>query len=141
MEEFLYLTPTLVLHRRLRTHHRAVVAQLACVRANIFGVLSTGSLLDHSKTGKLAQSRLVATYFRRSEPKVNITAFLGNNRLSSNRAVGRCTLDLSTGLGLCTFSNGIGRLAGFTAEVNVSCLSGTLCTLDGTYKFSPKLER
>jgi hypothetical protein len=67
----------------------------------------------------------------------NVVLDAGNG----NRAVGRCTLDLSTGLGLCTFSNGLGRLAGFTAEVNVSCLSGTLCTLDGTYKFSPKLER
>ena len=60
---------------------------------------------------------------------------------SGDRAVGRCTLDLSTGLGLCTFSNGTGQLAGFTAEVKVSCLSGTLCTLDGTYKFSPELAR
>jgi hypothetical protein len=34
-----------------------VVAQLVYVRANIFGVLPTGSPLDHSKTGKLAQSR------------------------------------------------------------------------------------
>jgi hypothetical protein len=33
------------------------VAQLVYVRANIFGVLPTGSPLDHSKTGKLAQSR------------------------------------------------------------------------------------
>jgi hypothetical protein len=60
---------------------------------------------------------------------------------SGDRAVGRCTLDLSTGLGLCTFSNGLGRLGGFTAEVKVSCLVGTLCTLDGTYKFSPELAR
>src|SRR5262245_31224110 len=35
---------------------------------------------------------------------------------SGNRAVGRCTFDSSTGLGLCTFSNGLGRLEGFTAE-------------------------
>ena len=33
------------------------MAQLVYVRANIFGVLPTGSPLDHSKTGKLAQSR------------------------------------------------------------------------------------
>ena len=29
-----------------------------------------------------------------------------------DRAVGRCTLDFATGLGLCTFSDGTGRLAG-----------------------------
>jgi hypothetical protein len=37
-----------------------------------------------------------------------------------NRAVGRCTLDLMTGQGLCTFSDGTGRLAGFQARVDVS---------------------
>jgi hypothetical protein len=39
---------------------------------------------------------------------------------SANRAVGRCTLDLLTGLGICTFSDGTGSLAGFRARVNVS---------------------
>jgi len=39
---------------------------------------------------------------------------------SGNRAVGRCTLDLSTGLGLCTFSDGTGKFAGFNARVEVS---------------------
>ena len=60
---------------------------------------------------------------------------------SGDKAVGRCTLDFSTSLGLCTFSNGMGRLAGFTAEVKVSCLVGTLCTVDGTYRFSPESQR
>jgi len=39
---------------------------------------------------------------------------------SGNRAAGRCTLDLSTGLGLCTFSDGTGKFAGFNARVEVS---------------------
>ena len=60
---------------------------------------------------------------------------------SGNRAVGRCTLDLSTGLGLCTFSNGLGRLAGFTDEVKVSCLGGPVCSVDGTYRFNPEAQR
>lgn len=46
----------------------------------------------------------------------NIVLDAGNG----NRAVGRCTLDLMTGLGLCTFSDGVGRLAGFQARVDVS---------------------
>jgi hypothetical protein len=46
----------------------------------------------------------------------NVVLDAGNG----NRAVGRCTLDLMTGLGLCTFSEGIGRLAGFQARVDVS---------------------
>jgi hypothetical protein len=58
-----------------------------------------------------------------------------------NRAVGRCTLDFSTGLGLCTFSDGTGRLAGFTARVNVSHLGGTLWAWDGTYNFNSLPDR
>ena len=54
-----------------------------------------------------------------------------------NRAVGRCTVDASTGLGLCTLSDGTGQLAGFTARVDVSHLGGTLWALDGTYSFNP----
>jgi hypothetical protein len=58
---------------------------------------------------------------------------------SGNRAVGRCTLDLSTGLGLCTFSDGTGQFTGFHARVDVDCRSG--CRWDGTYSFSPEPDR
>jgi hypothetical protein len=37
-----------------------------------------------------------------------------------NRAIGRCTVDAATGLGLCTFSDGTGRFAGFHARVDVT---------------------
>jgi hypothetical protein len=60
---------------------------------------------------------------------------------NGNRAVGRCTLDFSTGLGLCTFSDGTGQLAGFTARVNVSFLGGPLWAWDGTYSFAPLAPR
>jgi hypothetical protein len=55
-----------------------------------------------------------------------------------NRAVGRCTLDLATNLGLCTFSDGTGTLAGFQARLNVTCEppDGIVCDLDGTYGFN-----
>jgi len=57
---------------------------------------------------------------------------------SGNRAVGRCTLDFQTVLGLCTFSDGTGQLAGFEARVDVDCRpSGSPCTWDGTYRFRP----
>jgi hypothetical protein len=39
-----------------------------------------------------------------------------------NRAVGRCTLDFATAVGVCTFSDGTGKLAGFHARVDVSSL-------------------
>jgi len=54
--------------------------------------------------------------------------------LNGNRAVGRCTLDLATKLGLCTFSDGTGNLAGFHARVDVDCTSG--CRWDGPYGFT-----
>lgn len=53
-----------------------------------------------------------------------------------NRAVGRCTLDLTTALGLCTFSDGTGQLTGFSARVDVDCRSG--CRWDGSYRFHPQ---
>jgi len=57
-----------------------------------------------------------------------------------NRAVGRCTLDLATGLGLCTFSDGTGRFAGFNARVQVSPPTPEdpfNWLWEGTYNFSP----
>ena len=65
----------------------------------------------------------------------NVVLDAGNG----NRAVGRCTLDLTTGLGLCTFSDGIGRFAGFNARVQVSPPSaeGDDWHWEGTYSFSP----
>jgi hypothetical protein len=60
----------------------------------------------------------------------NVVLDAGNG----NRAVGRCTLDFATLLGLCTFSDGTGNLAGFHARVDVDC---TLeCRWDGPYGFA-----
>jgi hypothetical protein len=54
-----------------------------------------------------------------------------------NWAVGRCTVEFSTARGLCTLSDGTGQLAGFTARVDVSYVSGNLWAWDGTYSFNP----
>jgi len=53
---------------------------------------------------------------------------------NGDRAIGRCTLDLTTFLGLCTFSDGTGQFAGFNARVDVS-FDGALFHWDGTYNF------
>jgi hypothetical protein len=58
-----------------------------------------------------------------------------------NRAVGRCTLDFATRLGLCTFSDGTGSLAGFHARVDVSHLGGRDWAWDGTYSFRREADR
>lgn len=64
----------------------------------------------------------------------NVVLDAGNG----NRAVGRCTLDLTTGRGLCTFSDGIGRFAGFHARVRVSppASADDDWHWEGTYGFS-----
>ncbi len=54
-----------------------------------------------------------------------------------NRAVGRCTLDFSTLLGLCTISDGTGKFTGFQARVVVDCRAGLdRCRWDGKYSFT-----
>jgi hypothetical protein len=64
----------------------------------------------------------------------NVVLDTGNGK---DRAVGRCTLDLVTGLGLCTFSDGTGQFTGFQARVNVSPpTDGANWHWDGTYHFS-----
>ena len=65
----------------------------------------------------------------------NVVLDAGNG----NRAVGRCTLELATGLGLCTFSDGTGQFAGFNARLNVAASRGGVnWRLDGTYSFDPR---
>ena len=55
-----------------------------------------------------------------------------------NWAAGRCTVDYSTGLGLCTVSDGTGTLAGFSARIDVRIDYATGVTYwDGTYSFNP----
>jgi hypothetical protein len=53
-----------------------------------------------------------------------------------NRAVGRCTLDLGDGRGLCTFSDGTGNLANFHARIKVSPpTDGLNWHWEGVYSF------
>jgi hypothetical protein len=68
----------------------------------------------------------------------NVVLDAGNG----NRAVGRCTLDLSNGLGICTFSDGTGQFTGFTARVDVSPpTDGINWHWEGTYSFKSQPER
>ena len=58
--------------------------------------------------------------------------------LNGNRAVGRCTLDLATGLALCLFFDGTGELAGFHARIDGTpgVAPDLLYHWDGTYGFA-----
>src|SRR5205085_11342897 len=58
---------------------------------------------------------------------------------AGNRAVGHCTLDDATNLGLCTFSDGTGQFSGFQARVLVDCTS--ICRWDGSYRFVRPAQR
>ena len=59
------------------------------------------------------------------------------NVASGDWAVGRCTLDFNTGLGVCTLSYGSGPLATISVRANVSHVGPGLFNLDGTYTFNP----
>ena len=55
-----------------------------------------------------------------------------------NTALGRCRLNLVTGIGLCTFSGGTGAFTHFDASVDVSPpADGVNWHWTGTYSFSP----
>jgi hypothetical protein len=61
----------------------------------------------------------------------NVVLYVG----TGDWAVGRCTLDLGTGSGLCMFSDGTGQLTGFQARVDVSYTGGFNYRWDGEYSF------
>jgi hypothetical protein len=64
----------------------------------------------------------------------NVVLYVG----TGDWAVGRCTLDPATFHGICTFSDGVGPLAGFKARVDVSPPTDNIhWHWDGTYSFSP----
>jgi len=66
----------------------------------------------------------------------NVVLYVG----TGDWAVGRCTLDLGTGLGLCTFSDGTGRLTGFQARVDVTYTGGVNYRWDGAYSFGEEQQ-
>jgi hypothetical protein len=61
----------------------------------------------------------------------NILIYVG----PGNWAVGRCTLDNNTNLGLCSLSDGVGPLTGITMRVTVSSPDGINYFWNGTYAF------
>jgi hypothetical protein len=63
----------------------------------------------------------------------NVVLDAGNG----NRSSGRCTLDIDSQVGLCTFSDGLGIFVGFHARLNVYCFppDGVICDVNGTYSY------
>ncbi|HXK02857.1 MAG TPA: hypothetical protein VMS37_10670 [Verrucomicrobiae bacterium] len=95
--------------------------------------------------GKPAAGSLVVY----DQPANNFAGMLDSNVVLyvgvGDWAAGRCTLNPDGNTGLCTFSDGVGQLAGFTARVNVTYVPTAanpyLFAWNGTYSFnslSPK---
>ena len=92
-------------------------------------------------TSNLAKIPVGSTLFYMTDQTatIGITNFIDSNVVldagNGNRARGRCTFDVITNLGLCTFSDGTGELKGFEARINVSCppADAPVCSLRGTY--------
>jgi hypothetical protein len=56
----------------------------------------------------------------------------------NNKAFGHCTVNLATGVGVCTFAGGTGKFTHFNASVAVSYLGGPDFAWEGTYSFNGK---
>ena len=79
------------------------------------------------------QAAGIPTGFLDSDVMINVA--------TGDWAVGHCTLDLTTHLGLCKFSDGTGQLTGFTARLVVTPAGGRDFHYDGTYSFNRETDR
>ena len=70
-------------------------------------------------------------------PVVSSAVFLSSNvtikASATSTATGYCMVDLHTGVGMCTFWKGTGKLAGFHAVIHGSSESATAYHWDGFY--------
>jgi hypothetical protein len=70
-------------------------------------------------------------------PVVGSAVFLSSNvtikASATSTATGYCMVDLHTGVGMCTFWKGTGKLAGFHAVIHGSSASPTAYHWDGFY--------
>jgi hypothetical protein len=75
-------------------------------------------------------------------PVISSSVFLSSNvtikASASSTATGYCMVDLHTGVGMCTFWKGTGKLAGFHAVIHGSAESATAYHWDGFYYYSGK---
>jgi hypothetical protein len=99
---------------------------LTQIPTGVVGNPSAGSLIIYDQPGKNWAGMLDS----------NVVLYVG----VGNWATGRCTLNPDGSTGLCTFSDGVGQLAGFTARVNVTYAPTSdnpfLFVWDGTYSFN-----
>jgi hypothetical protein len=117
--------------------------------SNFTGLAGTYCTVTSSNLPEIPANSTVVLYTQgaTAAPESSGIAFDSNAVLFvgfGNWAVGRCTLDsrqYAGNYGLCTFSDGVGALTGFTARVNVTPFENTANDVnyhwDGTYSFNP----
>ena len=93
--------------------------------------LPVGSLIFYALPGALTGTPGIAG--ARGVMDSNIFVYVA----PGDWAVGRCTLDFNTGLGVCTLSHGNGPLATISVTANVTRVVPGVFNLDGTYTFNP----
>ena len=99
-----------------------VAPSLCTVSASDLGVIPIGTKVWY--LGPV----LTNSYFLSS----NVSLDAGNG----NKAMGYCIFEAKESVGLCTFWEGVGSFAGFTAVFNVTIDDSGLWHLDGIYYFS-----
>src|SRR5262245_58035898 len=107
------------------SEYEGKAGQFCTITGSNLGIIKVGSRVYYDQPDGIPEGML--------DSNVILDAGYGN------RAVGRCTVDGTTGQGLCTFSDGTGRFAGFNARVRVSPpLPGDVnWRWEGTYSFNP----
>jgi len=70
-------------------------------------------------------------------PTLNTDVVINPPGPGNNKAFGHCTLNLATGIGVCTISGGTGKFTHLEATVAVSNIGGANFAWDGTYTYGP----
>jgi hypothetical protein len=119
-----------------RSRPRRLTVTKECSQPNFTGAAGSFCTITSSNLGRIRVGSTVTYDQAFGIPAGMLDSNVVLDAGNGDRAVGRCTLDGSTGLGLCTFSDGTGRFAGFNARVDVSYQGGVDWAWDGTYSFS-----
>jgi hypothetical protein len=104
------------------SHYTGAAGSFCSITSSNVPEIKVGSKVFYDQAGGIPTGMLDS----------NVILDAGNG----DKAIGRCTLDFAAASGLCTFTDGLGRLAGFHARVDVSSLGGADWAWRGTYGFS-----
>jgi hypothetical protein len=110
------------------SHYTGAAGSYCTITESNVAELPTGSLVNYDQGIYVPASGS----FPRGLLDSNVVLDAGNG----NAAIGRCTLNGANNLGVCTFTDGTGNLAGFHARVNIAPTTGAYYSWIGTYHFA-----